>query len=268
MVDGRMFSERRLGEQRQRVVRLGARLRAGDLPTMPQLRAGASGTLGVVVGARMRPRTGEIWLRLRAARPLARRVRTVPLRAAQPEAGVVDVLDLRRNMRVDCDGGYVGRLEGVVVDTRTGLASGLLMRVRGNVAADVEGPTDALVPLVAVAGQRMIVPADWATHVIKVSTLFPFPSDRLRLRLSTRAAQIAHSLVLRPDAALAAEIQTILAANPAIQPSLPHLRVAVRDGAVTLLGSVPTARHRLSAEQDVWHISGVLAVRNELVARG
>jgi hypothetical protein len=267
-MEGRLFSERDLGERRRRVVRLGARLRAGDLPTMPRVRAGVSGTLGVVVGAWLRPRTGEIWLRLRAARPLARRVRTVPLTATQPPTAAAGALDLRHDMRVDCDGGYIGRLEGMVVETRTGLASGLLIHVRGNVAGDVAGPTDPLAPLVAVAGQRMIVPSVWATQTIKVSSPVPLLGDRLRVRLSASPAQIAHSLTLRRDAALAAEIQTILAANPAIQPSLPHLRVVVRDGTVTLLGSVPSARHRLSAEQDVWHIPGVLAVHNELIARG
>jgi hypothetical protein len=179
-----------------------------------------------------------------------------------------DALELRQNMPVDCDGGYVGRLEGIAVDTRTGLATELLVHVRGDVESDVDAPSSPLAPLLAESGQRVLVPPAWASKTTRVSSPLPFLGDRLRLRLTASAAQIAHSLTLRSDSELAAGIQTILAANPAIEPSLSHIRVLVRDGTVTLLGSVPTARHRLSAEQDVWHISGVLAVQNELTPLG
>ncbi|MDE3231196.1 MAG: BON domain-containing protein, partial [Chloroflexota bacterium] len=37
---------------------------------------------------------------------------------------------------------------------------------------------------------------------------------------------------------------------------------------VTLLGTLPSPRHRASAEQDVWHLAGVLAVRNEITIGG
>ncbi len=82
--------------------------------------------------------------------------------------------------------------------------------------------------------------------------------------LNASAAQVARCLVLRGDAELTADIWAILAANPAIEPSLSLLRVSVREGVVTLLGSLPTSRHRLSAEQDIWHVPGVLAVHNEV----
>lgn len=267
--EGHLFSERSLGGQGRRVFRLGTRVRAGDLPTIPpRYRTGVDGPLGALVGARLRARPGEIWFRLRATRPWARRVRTVPIATTQPPTPTPDALELRRNMPVDCDGGHVGRLEGVVVDARAGLATELLVHVRGDVEADVEGPTSPLAPLVPVRGQRVLVPPAWATKTTKVASPLPFMGGGVRLKLSASAAQIAHSLVLRRDAELAADIQAILAVNPAVEPSLPRMRVVVRDGTVTLLGSVPTARHRLSAEQDVWHVPGVLAVQNELAALG
>jgi len=40
----------------------------------------------------------------------------------------------------------------------------------------------------------------------------------------------------------------------------------VHDGIVRLRGEVPTARHKASIEQDVWHVPGVNGVRNELTA--
>ncbi|HEY7974219.1 MAG TPA: BON domain-containing protein, partial [Ktedonobacterales bacterium] len=68
----------------------------------------------------------------------------------------------------------------------------------------------------------------------------------------------------RSDGQMTASVWQILSENPAIAPYLARLRVQVRDGEVTLLGTLPTPRHRASAEQDIWHIPGVIAVRNEV----
>jgi BON domain len=265
----RVFSERSLPGQGRRVVRLGAPLSSNDLSTLPpRYRPGVGGPLGVSAGARLRARTGEIWLRLRGQRPWARKIRTIPLSTTQPPTPTPDALELRRHMAVDCRGGHVGRLEGLIVDTRTGVATELLVRVRDDVEADVSGPTSALAPLLRVRGQQLLLPPVWATKIARITSPLPFLGPSARLQLDASAAQVAHSLTLRADAALLADVWAILAANPAIEPSLPRIRVVVRDGAVTLLGRVPTVRHRLSAEQDVWHIPGVLTVHNELVAAG
>lgn len=268
---GQLFSERSLNgaDPVRRVFRLGGRVRPGDLPTVPaRYRGGLGGPDGVLVGVRLRARTNEVWFRLRATRPWSRAVRTLPLNTIQPPTPTPDALDLRRHMRVDCQGGEVGRLEGVAVDLRTGLAMGLLVRVRTDVDTDVSRPTDALAPLLEVGGQRMLVSPSWATKVDKIASALPLAPGRPQLLLAASAAQVAHSLGLRSDAALRASVWDILAANPAIAPSLGSLRVAVHDGTVTLLGTLPTVRHKLSAEQDVWHIPGVLAIQNEVVAAG
>lgn len=266
---GRLFSERSLGGDApaRRVLRFGGRVRAGDLPTVPaRYRGGLGGPDGVLVGIQLRTRTGEVWCRLRAPRPLSRATRMVPLNSIQPGTPTPDALTLRRNMRVDCQSGEVGRLEGIAVDLRTGLATGLLVRVRGDVDADVSRPTDALAPLLPVAGQRFLVNPAAATKVDKIAGPFPLTPSRMRLMLAASAAQVAHSLALRPDAALKASAWDILSDNPALAPFLAQVRVEVRDGTVILLGTLPSVRHKLSAEQDVWHVPGVLAVQNEISA--
>ncbi len=266
-----MFSERSLGGPgpTRQVLRLGERVNLGDLATLPQRYRGAmGGPRGVLVRARLRARTGEVWCQLGSPRPWVRDVRTVPITSAQPPTPTPDALELRRHIRVDCQAGRVGKLEGVVVDTHSGLATELLIHVRGDVAADVESPTDPLAPLLRVQGLRVLVPPAWATKAEHASSELPFAPAQARLMLTATAVQVAHGLILRDDAALTADVWAILAANPAIEPTLSHMRVEVRDGTVTLLGSVPSSRHRLSAEQDVWHVPGVLGVRNEMSVRG
>ncbi len=262
-----MFSERSLGGAgpSRRLLRLGTRVNLSDVETIPaRYRGSMGGPHGVLVSARLRARTAEVWCRLRPARPFARTVRTVPLAALQPPTPTPDALDLRRGARVDCAGGTVGQLEGLVIETRGGLVTELVVRVRGDVEADVGRPTDPLAPLVSLAGQRLLVPPSWATRSDAAKAALPFMPAAYRLMLQASAAQIAHGLVLRSDAALQADIWRMLALNPAIEPALGRVRVVVREGVVTLLGVLPSARHRLSAEQDVWHVSGVLAVHNEI----
>lgn len=270
--EGSIFSERGPGSRRPAlsILRLGARVRAADLPsTIPsRYLGGVGGPNGILAGARLRARVGDIWLRLRPPRLWSRSVRTIPMNSAQPPTPTPDAVELRRGMRIDCRGGYVGRLQGLVMDTQRGVATELLVRVRGDVEADIQRPTDPLVSLLGLRGQRVLVPPSWVTKADRVAGAWPFLPAASRLILDATAAQVASSLVLRDDAELTANVWIILAANPAIEPFTQHLRVAVSDGAVTLLGSVPTSRHRLSAEQDVWHVSGVLAVHNELIVRG
>ncbi|GAC1451097.1 MAG: hypothetical protein PVSMB4_10680 [Ktedonobacterales bacterium] len=263
-----MFSERDLANQRTalRVLRLGARVRAADLPaTIPaRYRTGTGGPSGRLAGARLRARAGEIWLRLRPARLWSRTVRTLPLNSTQPPTPTPDAVALRRGMRIDCRGGYVGRLEGLVVDTQRGVVTQLLVRVRSDVETDVQWPTDPLAPLLNLRGQRALLAPAWVTKADRVAGALPFLPATPRLILDATPAQVASSLILRDDAELTANIWTMLAADPAIAPLTPQLRVLVRDGVVTLLGNLPSARHRLAAEQDIWHIPGVLSVNNEV----
>ena len=109
-------------------------------------------------------------------------------------------------MRVWCASGAVGKLMGVVVDRGTGLAVGLVVRVRGDVEAEATWPTAPLWPLLPVAGQTMLLPPAWATNVEKTEGAFPPLGGEARLILDASASQVAHSLVLRPDADLLAGI--------------------------------------------------------------
>lgn len=266
--EGRLFSERDLAGEgsARRVLRFGARVSLSDVPTVPaRYRGGLGGPEGWLVGARLRAQTGEVWFRLAPRRMFARTVRMVPLTASQPPAPTPDALELRRDMRVDCQSGHVGRLEGIVVDLFTGMASEMVVRVRGDVESIVEGPTDPMGALLRVQGQRVLLPPGWATKAEQVPSAVLFAPASARLPLTATAAQVAHSLVLRDDAALAADVWGILAANPSLQPALGRVSVSVRDGTVTLRGSMPSLRQRLAAEQDVWHVPGVLALRDELI---
>jgi hypothetical protein len=251
------------------VLRLGERVDLSDIETIPARHRGSmGGPRGILVSARLRARTSDVWCRLRSTRPFARALRTIPLDATQPPTPTPDVLDLRRHARVDCTGGVVGQLEGLVIDTHTGRVTELLVRVRGDVAADVARPNDPLAPLVSVAGQRLLVPPVWASRADASKAALPFMPAAHRVTLQATAAQIAHGVVLRDDAALEADVWRILAVNPAVEPGLGRVRVVVREGVVTLLGALPSARHRLSAEQDVWHVPGVLGVHNEITTEG
>jgi hypothetical protein len=260
---GRIFSERSLGgdSQARRVLRLGGRVRPDDLPTIPsRYLSGLGGPAGTLTEVRLRARTGEIWCRVRS-HPWSRAIRTIPLNGDQSLAPTPDALELRRGMRVECPGGRVGQVNGVAVNLRTGLATELLIRVRGDVDAEVGRPSDPLAPLLAVHGQSLLVNPAWAARIERVPRLI---GSRAQLLLAATPAQIAHSLVVRGDAELIAQIWNILGANPAISPHLRHLSLTARDGDVTLLGSLPSPRHRLAAEQDIWHVPGVLSLRDEV----
>ncbi|HEX8995328.1 MAG TPA: BON domain-containing protein [Ktedonobacterales bacterium] len=191
-------------------------------------------------------------------------MRTIPINSTQAPAPTPDALELRGNMRVQCHEGYVGRLQGLVIDTREGLVSDLIVHVRGNPLADVDLSTDPMFKLVDVQGQEALVSPMWAVSVAESASMLPFVAPELTLRLDATVEQIASATLLRTDGQLTASVWQILSENPAIAPYLARLRVVVRDGEVTLLGSLPTPRHKASAEQDVWHLPGVLAVRNEI----
>jgi hypothetical protein len=261
-----LFSERSLhGDQpARRIIRFGQRISGQLLPTVPLRARGVDDSaMGRLKGVRLRAHGHEAWLRLRAS-DLSREVRTIPINPTQAPAPTPDALELRGGMRVQVHEGYVGRLDGLVIETATGLVSDLVVRVRSDALADVELSSDPMFKLVNLQGQEALVAPTWAVSVSQSSSLLPFVAPELTLRLDATVEQIASAATLRSDGQLTASVWQILSENPAIAPYLARLRVQVRDGEVTLLGTLPTPRHRASAEQDIWHIPGVIAVRNEV----
>jgi BON domain-containing protein len=248
------------------IFRFGQKIRGENVPSVPaRYRGGPGGPTGRVVAALLRPASGEIWLRIRTSdAPWQRQVRTIPLNTDQPPTPTPESVELRGGIRVNCHDGYAGRLEGVALDTYAGLAQYIVVRVRNNVLADVDNPADPLFKLVEVGGQQIMLPPAWVVSSTHESSGFPFGSGSSRLMLDASAEQIAAGLMLRSDGALAAAIWEILDINPAIAPYTPRVQVLVHDGDVTLRGVLPSPRHRASAEQDVWHVPGVLAVHNEI----
>lgn len=262
-----MFSERNLhGDQpARRIIRFGQRISGQLLPTAPLRARGVDdSSLGRLKGVRLRARGHEAWLRLSASE-LSREMRTIPINSTQAPAPTPDALELRGSMRVRCHEGYVGRLQGFVIETHEGLISDLIVHVRSDALADVALSTDPMFKLVNVQGQEALVSPTWAVSVAQSTSVLPFVAPDLTLHLDATVEQIASAALLRTDGQLTASVWQILSENPAIAPYLARLRVHVRDGEVTLLGSLPTPRHKASAEQDVWHLIGVLAVRNEIV---
>jgi osmotically-inducible protein OsmY len=254
------------------IVRFGQQMRGDDLPSIPlRFRGGPGGPAGRLDGIALRPLARQAWLRLSQRGPLPwsrRESAPIPLGSAQEPVPPADAVDLESGLRVRCHDGYVGRLEGMAVDARSGAVLDLLLRVRGDVLAAVRSNSDPLAALQAVSGQQILVSPTSVTAVTKEKGAGPFGAEETVLQLDASPEQLASATVLRPDGDVTSDIWRILEANPAIAPFMARLTVVVRDGDVTLLGRVPTPRHRASAEQDVWHVPGVFAVHNDLAVGG
>lgn len=250
----------------RQIFRFGQKIRGENAPSVPtRYRGGPGGPSGRVVAALLRPSSGDIWLRIRPSdAPWQRQTRIIPLNADQPPTPTPDSVELRGGVRVYCHDGYVGRLEGFVLDTHAGLAQQIIVRIRSNPLAAVESSVDPLASLLAVSGQQVMLPPSWVVSATQENSGFPFGSGSARLKLDASAEQVAQGLLLRTDGELAAAIWNILDDNPAIAPYTGQLRVVVHDGDVVLRGRLPSPRHRASAEQDVWHVPGVLAVHNDI----
>ncbi|PWT72431.1 MAG: hypothetical protein C5B60_09560 [Chloroflexi bacterium] len=260
-------SDAGIGRPRRHFLRFGAKISGQDVPSVPERYRGLDGPSGKLMGVRLVPATGDLWLRLvRTGHrpPFERTVRTIPLNNRQSPAPAPEAIELRDGMRVYCPVGYVGRLDGVTFDVGSGVALELLLHVRSDVLAEVETTTSPLAPLVPVAGQRVLISPSWASSVKPEPGTVPFRGEVLTLHVDASPEQIASGTALRPDKAVAADVVDILAANPALAPFAGRIRVQVHDGTVRLLGSLPTARHRASAEQDIWHVPGVFALDNEV----
>lgn len=261
-----MFSERNLhGDQpARRIFRFGQRISGQQLPTAPQRVRGVDDSIvGRLRSVRLRARGREAWLRFTAS-DLSREIRTIPINTTQAPAPTPDALELRGGMRVRCHEGYVGRLAGLVISTSDGLVTDLILRVRNDALSEVDLSTDPMFKLASLQGQETLITPTWAISVTYRERTLPFMAPELTLRLDASVEQIASASLLRSDGELTAAVWRILNENPAISSYQSQLKVIVRDGAVTLLGALPSRRHRASAEQDVWHLAGVLAVRNEI----
>jgi hypothetical protein len=252
--------------QGRHVLRLGAKIKGEDVPTVPERYRGLDGPTGKVVSARLVPATGELWLRLVRMSyrpPFERTIRTIPLSGRQSPAPAPEAVELRGGMRVYCHEGFVGRLEGVTFDTHSGLCIELVIRIRSDILSDVETTTSPLAKLLDVAGARLLISPAWASSVKREANTMRLRGDTLTLHLDASPEQIASGTRLRSDREVAGDIWGILDANPAILPFTAHLHVEVRDGSVRLSGTLPTPRHRASAEQDIWHVPGVFALHDE-----
>lgn len=268
-----LFSERNIGGDvpTRRVLRFGGKVLGADVPSIPERYRGLEGPSGRLDAVRLHPSTGEVWLRLRPSdmrQPLRRLIRMYPLNRTQPPtpAPAPEILELRGGMRDFCHDGYLGRLEGIAIDPRAGLATDLLVRIRGDVRASVDILTDPFAFLLPVSGARLLLSVAWAESTKPDTGRRWFRGGGTILHLNASAEQAASATRLRGDGDIAGDVLSMFDANPALAPYTARIRLNVRDGEVTLLGSVPTRRHRASAEQDAWHVAGVFAVRNELTA--
>ena len=267
--NGWAFGEQNMSRMRsaRRVLRFGQKIVGDDVPTVPTRYRGVDGPLGKLVGVRVRPTNGEVWLRLRPIelrRRMNRGLLTVPLNGAQSPAPTPDALELRSGMRVYCHDGYVGRLEGLAIDPSAGLAVEFPVRIRSNVLAGVRAATSPMASLIGLDGQQILLPPSWI-HSTKIEpSEVPFRGPSVALYLDASAEQVASGTRLRTDEEIAADVWAILAANPAVGPYVGALRIAVHDGNVTLQGELPSPRHRASTEQDIWHVPGIFSLRDEV----
>ena len=249
----------------RQVLRFGSKIRGDDVPSVPVRYRGVNGPSGKLRDVRLRPHTGEGWIRLGTSvglLGLKREARVFPLSDVQPPTPTPDAYTLRGGMHVVCHDGEVGELRGIAIDTETGAVMNLLVRIRGDVVASVEYITSPMASLLRVAGRELLVPPAWVSAV-KTDAERLFGEDQT-LHLDASAEQVAACAQLRSDNAVTGDILNLLDANPAIAPYLARLRVSVHDGNVVVRGSLPSARHRATAEQDIWHVPGVFALHNEI----
>jgi hypothetical protein len=257
----------------RRVLRFGQPVRGDTLTCIPQrLRTGPGSPSGRLVGVALLPVTQQAWLALsrRGRWPWQSVVRTIPLSNAHAPEPPEDALLLRDRMRIECHDGYVGRLDGLTVDAVSGRVQDLLVRVRGDVLAEVQLATSPFAKLLPLAGRVVLVPPAWIAPAAKDKEqdkerhARALTAEEPVLHLDATPEQIGSGMVIRSDGDVTADIWRLLEENPSIAPYLERITVVVRDGDVTLLGVVPSPRHKATVEQDVWHVPGVFSLTNSL----
>lgn len=251
-----------------RVLRFGQRITRDDLPFA--LQTGGSGVesaFGTLIGAHVTKDASDIWLRLGIGgllRPT--KYQTIHVYGSGPEDAPRDGFLLHDDLRVRCHEGYVGKVDGLALDLRTGEALGLLLHVRSDVLSAITRASDPYYHLLPLAGQRILIPMAWMRSIGHAKAALPFLPIEETLHLDASVEQVASATVVRADADLEADVIQILEENIALAPLLARISIQVREGVVRLRGEVPSERHKASVEQDVWHVPGVNGVRNELRA--
>lgn len=249
----------------RRLVRFGQKFSGADVTTIPaRYRSGPNSPTGTFVAVRVRPGTGEGWVRLRARTlPWKTAIQTVPLNTVQGPVPPPESIELRGGMRVRSHDGDVGRLTGIAINLNEGLISDLIIRVRDNVVTLANPTPSPIAPLGAVAGQEVLLPPAWVVSITQETNFFG--GDEPVLLLNASPEQVASGQFVRTDGQLVADIWSLWGDNPSLYQFADQLSCAARDGDVTLTGRLPSPRHRATAEQDVWHVPGVLAVHNQIV---
>lgn len=226
-----------------------------------------SGAHAVLTHLWLRPQSGQVTVAARFRKNLMSKTEeVVPLSVGAPlePAKAEGLKELRAKAPVFCSDEHqpgrryrVGQFEGLTISARTGLANGVIVRVRAHPEEEVTRPTDPLAPLVAVAGRRLVVSPAWL-----------LVDKGEELVLSAFPAQVASSVEFLDDWQVRERIWAILNENPAVQPYLAWLRLEVRDGVAYLSGRLPMARLRNSAKQDIWHVPGVVGIEDKVHVEG
>jgi hypothetical protein len=239
-----------------------------DLPFALQTDASSvEGDLGSLISAQLTKDASDIWLRLGAGGLLrSTKYRTMHVYGAGSDEAPPDGFLLHGDLRARCHEGYIGKVEGLALDLRTGEALGLLLHLRSDVLSAITRAADPFYQLLPLAGQRILVPPAWMRSVSRTRASLPFLPDEETLHLDASVEQVASATIVRSDPELEADISRILEENAALAPLLARISIEVRDGVVRLRGEAPTPRHIASIEQDIWHVPGVNGVRNELTA--
>lgn len=250
------------------VLRFGRKLTRADLPfALITDGGGIDSALGTLVSAQLTKDASDVWLRLGSGGFLrSEKYQVIHVFGAGPEEPSADGILLHGDLRARCHEGYIGKIEGLALDARTGEPLGLLLHVRSDVLSAVTKASDPWRSLLALAGQRILLPPSWMRSVSRTKARLPFLPDEESLHLDASVEQVASATVVRSDLDLEADILRILEDNVALAPLLARIDIQVHDGVVRLQGETPTARHKASIEQDVWHVPGVNGVRNELTA--
>lgn len=234
------------------------------MTTIPaHYRSGPNSPSGVLAAVRVRPGTGEGWVRLRS-RPLPWQnvLLTVPLNSVQGAVPPPESIELRGGMRVRCHEGDIGRLTGIAINLGEGLISDLIVHLRGDIAPSLGSTPSPMAPLRQAGGQEVLLSPSWVVSLTQETNFFG--GDEPVLLLNASPEQVASGQVIRSDGQLLSDIWDRWGENPSLFTFSEQLGVAARNGSVTLTGHLPTRRHRATAEQDVWHVPGVLAVDNRI----
>ncbi len=254
------------------------------VPGMPAEYRERAGSGSEITHLWLWPQTAQVTIGLKVRKTLfGKKEETAPLSAGAPPVPNVagGAVELRTKMPVFCTDEHqkearyrVGQFEGLTVAARTGLANGIIVRVRAHPeeemmhspdslgpapllrpGQDVFGssPLAPLAPLVAVARRRLVASPAWV-----------MPGRHGELVLSVFPAQMASCVEFLDDWQVRERLWAILGENPALQPYVSWLRIDVQDGVVYLRGRLPQARLRNSAKQDIWHVPGVVAIEDML----